>query len=237
MMLELLRHIARRLNVRAWIKRFNRFCHPPDFSWQQLKPISSKFGFDRGIPVDRYYIEDFLSNHSDKITGRVLEVADDFYSRKFGQNCQSYNVLHLEPGHEKASIVGDLTKPDELPENVADCFICTQTFNFIFDIDKAVQGAHKLLNEGGVLLASMSGISQISRYDMDRWGDYWRFTPLAAELVFKKYFKEVHVSSAGNAFIAKSLLDGLAVEDIADTSKFSFNDPDYPVTVFVYAIK
>jgi hypothetical protein len=34
------------------------------------------------------------------------------------------------------------------------------------------------LKPGGVLLATVSGISQISRYDMYRWGDYWRFTTL-----------------------------------------------------------
>jgi hypothetical protein len=143
----------------------------------------------------------------------------------------------VQPGHEKTTIVGDLATPSELPEAVTDCFICTQTFNFIFDVDKAAFGSYKLLSENGVLLASMAGISQISRYDMDRWGDYWRFTPLSAERIFKKYFREVYVSSAGNVFIAKSFLDGLSVEDINDSSALSFNDPDYPLVVFVYARK
>jgi hypothetical protein len=239
-MLKLLRKVAQRLGVRGWINWFNRLKNPIgllSLDGQRLTPISDKFGLDRGMPIDRYYIGNFLSAHSSKITGRVLEVAEDFYSKKFGRDCQSYNILHVEPGHDKTTIVGDLTKPDELPEGIADCFICTQTFNFIFDVDKAVKGASKLLTENGVLLASMSGISQISRYDMGRWGDYWRFTPLSAELIFKKYFREVHVSSVGNVFIAKSFLDGLAVEDIGDPSKFSFNDPDYPLVVFVYAVK
>jgi hypothetical protein len=235
--LKFLRNIARHLGVGEWIKRFSRLNNPPDLDGRHLKPTSSQFGFDRGTPLDRYYIDNFLLGHSDKITGRVLEVSDDFYSKKFGRNCQSYNVLHVQPGYEKTTIVGDLANPAELPEAVADCFICTQTYNFIFDIDAAAFGSHKLLSENGVLLASMAGISQISRYDMDRWGDYWRFTPLSAERVFKKYFTEVNVSSAGNVFIAKSFLDGLSVEDIDDPSALSCNDPDYPIVVFVYARK
>ena len=47
-------------------------------------PISQKFGFDRGTPVDRYYIEVFLAAYSRDIRGRALEVGDASYCRKFG---------------------------------------------------------------------------------------------------------------------------------------------------------
>jgi hypothetical protein len=45
--------------------------------WGNLRrtaPFSATFGFDRGTPIDRYYLERFLNSHRALITGRVLEV-------------------------------------------------------------------------------------------------------------------------------------------------------------------
>jgi hypothetical protein len=47
-------------------------------------PTSRVFGIDRGLPINRYYIEKFLARHAADIRGRVLEVADNAYTRKFG---------------------------------------------------------------------------------------------------------------------------------------------------------
>ena len=153
------------------------------------RPVSSTFGCDRGTAIDRYYIEKFLSARSDLIRGRVLEVGDSTYSRRFGGGgVEAFEVLHASTGNAAATIVGDLTDPASLPASSIDCFICTQTFNFIFDVQKAVQGAHALLKPGGVLLATVAGISQISRYDMERWGDYWRFTTASIEKLFDAGF-------------------------------------------------
>jgi glycosyltransferase involved in cell wall biosynthesis len=43
----------------------------------RLTPVSRVFGYDRGLPVDRYYIEGFLFHHANDIAGRVLEIADN----------------------------------------------------------------------------------------------------------------------------------------------------------------
>ena len=51
---------------------------------RRLSPFSRQFGFDRGQPIDRYYVESFLQEHASSIRGRVLEIGDDFYSRQFG---------------------------------------------------------------------------------------------------------------------------------------------------------
>jgi hypothetical protein len=134
-------------------------------------------------------------------------------------------------------IIGDLSKLETLPESIANCFICTQTFNFILEVEKAVQGTARLLAPGGVLLATVAGISQISRYDMERWGDYWRFTPLSAQKLFEKYFSQVQIFSYGNVFVAKAFLDGLAIEDLTEKAWLDDSDPNYPVTIAIFAKK
>ena len=50
----------------------------------RLTPVSTDWGFDRGRPVDRYYIERFLQQHAADIRGHVLEIGDDAYTRRFG---------------------------------------------------------------------------------------------------------------------------------------------------------
>ena len=52
--------------------------------FRRLIPISKEWGFDRGLPIDRYYIERFLQRHAADIRGRVLEVGDNAYTRRFG---------------------------------------------------------------------------------------------------------------------------------------------------------
>jgi SAM-dependent methyltransferase len=204
-----------------------------------VKPASATFGCERGTPVDRYYIDSFLAGKSDLIRGRVLEIGDSHYSRRFGGNqVTAFEVLHAVPGNRAATIVGDLTDPATLPKNAIDCFVCTQTFNFIFEVQKAIAGAHRLLKPGGVLLATVAGISQISRYDMERWGDYWRFTTASVRRLFEPVFTGgLEVESFGNVLAATAFLQGIAVEDLPDAALLGANDPDYQLIITIVARK
>ncbi len=204
----------------------------------RTSPVSRVFGLDRGTPVDRHYIEGFLANKKSLIKGRLLEVAEAHYSRQFGSNIVTgIDVLHMEK-KEGVTIVGDLSRPETLPEAIADCFICTQTLHVIYDVNAAVTGAQKLLKPGGVLLATLPGISQISRYDMDRWGDYWRFTSASAQKLFSPAFKgKVEIETYGNCFSACAFLQGIAVEDLPDKKTLDEKDPDYEVIIGVIARK
>ena len=201
-------------------------------------PVSSVFGLDRGTPIDRYYIQQFLQENSNLIQGTVLEMADSYYSKRYGgRKVERVEVLHVTPNNPKATIIGDLTDNSTLPENKVDCFICTQTFNFIFEVQKAIEGAHNLLKPGGALLSSVSGIIQISRYDMDRWGDYWRFTNASVQKLFEPVFSEFEVKTWGNVLAATSLLQGVCVEDIPDKTLLNEHDPDYQTLITIVAKK
>lgn len=213
---------------------------PVDFNDQyRISPISQTFGFDRGMPIDRYYINSFLKQNMNNISGHVLEIAESTYSKQFGHDIEKYEILHYDDTNKKATIIGDLTKPETLPENKIDCFICTQTLNFIYDVHKAIEGSHKILKEGGVFLCTVAGISQISRYDMDRWGDYWRFTNLSIQLLVEEVFGvgNVQVQTYGNVLAATTFLQGLAVDDLPDSSLLDIYDPNYQMTIGVKAVK
>ncbi|MBM2817606.1 MAG: methyltransferase 11 protein [Parcubacteria group bacterium] len=206
--------------------------------FRSVLPKSQKFGFDRGGPINHYYIEKFIEENSSHINGTVLEIADSRYSKKFGKNVERFEVLHYINDNPKATIVADLTKIDTLPENFADCFICTQTLNFIYDFKSAIKGMYHLLKPGGILLATVSGISQISRYDMDQWGDYWRFTTLSCEKIFKEVFGEenVKVDFYGNCLSARMFLNGQSSMELTK-KELDYKDNDYQVLITIKAHK
>lgn len=209
-------------------------------SLTNAEPLSRVFGLDRGMPIDRYFVEGFLRSHSECIKGNILEVGENLYSEKLGPKWgKQISILRYQSGEaEKGIVHGDLTDTSTLPEEYFDCFICTQTFNFIFEVQKAVQGARFLLRKGGVLLGSVAGISQISRYDNERWGDYWRFTEASISRLLRNVFHEnVQVKSWGNLVGAMAFLQGLSVEDLPSKKMLEENDPDYQLVITIKAWK
>lgn len=145
---------------------------------------------------------------------------------------------HAAPNNPEATIVGDLSTDKSLPTATFDCMILTQTFQCIPDITAAVLNVHTALNDGGVLLATFPGISQISRYDMDRWGDYWRFTDASVRHLLGHVFggENVKVETHGNVLVACSFLQGLAAEELTK-EELDFHDDDYPVLITARAVK
>jgi SAM-dependent methyltransferase len=219
----------------------SRWRRRPIVRWgnvRRLQPFSAEMGLDRGHGIDRYYIESFLQEHSADIKGTVLEIADNNYTVQFGVNVERSEVLHAVAGNPRATIVGNLETGENIPANAFDCIICTQTFPFLYDFKGAIRSCHRALKPGGVLLATFAGITQISRYDMDRWGDYWRFTTLSTKRIFAEIFDlpDVTVSAHGNVLTSVSSLLGLAAEDLKK-SELDYVDRDYEQLITVRAVK
>jgi len=243
------RHLIRRLGralpqgVIFTLKRLAGRRPPPSLGrvrfgdFDSPNPISQDFGFDRGTPVDRYYIEAFLATYSGDIRGRSLEVGDAFYCCKFGTGIVKQDVLHVAADSPGATIVGDLSVPGVLPKGAFDCLVITQTLHLIYDMHAAVAAMYRALKPGGVLLLTCPGISQVDRRE---WGAtwFWSITPRAAERMFADVFGagNVTVESRGNVYAAVCFLEGLALEEV-DAAKLDVIDAAYPVIVTVRARK
>jgi SAM-dependent methyltransferase len=193
-------------------------------------PISERFGLDRGIPVDRFYIEQFIAGKAHLIVGRVIEIAEKTYTEKYGKKVEIAEILHVDKNDKSATIIADLTVSDSVPDSIADTFICTQTLNFIYDTQTAVKSIHKILKPGGKAIITVAGLSQISRFDMDRWGDYWRFTDKSLRLLLAEKFgaDNVHIEIMGNVYGATMLLQGIAFEEV-NIAKLAVKDDNYQV--------
>ncbi len=99
----------------------------------------------------------------------VGEIGENTYTKKFGTNVLKSEIFGYSKSNcSTATMVGNLTDISTLPQEVLDCFIVTQTLNFIYDYKAAIRGIYHMLKTGGVALVTVSGISQISKYDYDR---------------------------------------------------------------------
>ena len=143
-----------------WLPVLRRVLRPSRIGIFDTVPVSAEWGFDRGTPIDRYYIGRFLEAHAADVRGRVLEVKSSDYTRRFDRGVVRADVLDIDPKNEQATIVADLTAADHVPAGLFDCFILTQTLQFIYDAPAAVRHAHRLLAPGGALLATVPVVSR-----------------------------------------------------------------------------
>lgn len=205
---------------------------------RRVNPVSRVFGYDRGLPVDRYYIERFLAEEAHSIRGRVLEIGDNHYTRRFGENrVTQSDVLHIHHGNPNATIVADLSDGKEIPSDSFDCVILTQTLHVIFDVRSALATLHRILKPGGILLATFPGISQIDHYEWaEQW--YWSFTTRSSRRLFGQVFSEDHIKiqAHGNVLTATAFLYGLATDELR-RNELDYCDRDYELLITAKASK
>jgi glycosyltransferase involved in cell wall biosynthesis/SAM-dependent methyltransferase len=200
------------------------------------RPVSRDFGFDRGTPIDRYYIEQFLTRHAEDIRGRVLEIGDASYSKRFGgQAITQQDVLHVSREVPEATLIGDMAEPGVLPEGAFDCMVLTQTLHLIYDMRAALKQAYRALKPGGVILLTVPGITQLDRGEWNHtWS--WSLTPYSARRLFEELFlpSDLQIVSSGNVFAATAFLQGVALEEV-EQKQLDEMDLAYPVIVSVRA--
>jgi glycosyltransferase involved in cell wall biosynthesis len=200
---------------------------------RRTRPISRCAGYDRGTPVDRYYLEKFLARWSRDITGRVLEVGDDGYTRRFGSNVSTTDILHVTPDRKDATIVGDLGKPGTLPPSTFDCMLIIHTLQFVYDLPLALREIRQALRPDGVALLAIPGVAWVDRSEFTQ---LWSFTVPVAVRLFTDAFgaENVEVEAFGNVYAVTCFLYGLALEEIERDWLDKF-DPTYPLVITVRA--
>jgi SAM-dependent methyltransferase len=226
------RELARRLPVsvrntlKSWVLR------RPAPRWgnlHRLEPFSQIYGFDRGLPVDRKYVDEFVVAHRADVRGVVLEVqTTEFTQRVGGARVEESAVLDIRPDNPHATLVADLCEPESLPEGAYDCFILTQTLHLLPDVRVALANAWRSLAPGGVLLLTVPVVSRVDPVELD----LWRFTPAGLERLLRDELPEatIEVRGYGNLLAALATLLGVAVQEL-DARKLELHDRFFPIIV------
>jgi SAM-dependent methyltransferase len=200
------------------------------------QPLSHSGGRDRGTPINRYYLQHFFQEVKADIAGHCLEFGTDWYASLYGKNSVTkLDDINKEEGNENATIVADLTQPNDIPSDIFDCIICTYVLHMIFEVEKAVADMYRILKPGGVLLVAVPNISR-------SWPEYhelWRITPEGLHLLLARVFgpRNVTVWTYGNSLTAAGVIRGLAAEEFTKAELDGHHDVDFAVGVFARASK
>jgi len=206
---------------------------------RRLQPVSREYGFNRGLPIDRHYIAQFLAANAACVQGRTLEVGGNEYTRQFGgARVTRSDILNVNAGVPQTTFVADLTDGAGVPDAAFDCVILTQTLHLIFDVSAAIRTLHRVLKPGGTLLLTVPGT--ISQIENGEWRAvwYWGFTKLSLERLFAGAFPDAQIEIAeyGNVLTSIAFLEGLVAEEFA-ADELGYRDELYPLLLGLRATK
>jgi len=196
---------------------------------RRVRPFSASYGFDRGTPIDRYYLDAFLRGNQRLITGRVLEVQLPSYTRRFGHGVQESHSVDIEPKFN-ATFTCDLADAPEIPSDYYDCFLLPNTLQHVEALRPALQTMLRVTKPGGTLLASAAGFLPL----IEDGGDFWRLSAQGWRRLLADAWPgcEIAVESHGNCLVALAAMHGLALEELSD-GELDVQDPRYPVLVTI----
>ena len=200
-----------------------------------VRPLSYAWGVDRGLPVHRLHLEQFLAAHAADMRGRCLEFQEPRYVPRFGgSQVGSLDILHVDATNPKATVVADLTQPNDIDTGRFDCIVCTHVLQSIFDVHRAIAELHRILAPGGVLLVAEPQISMCDR----RYDELWRFTTDGLTRLLTSVFDsaEVQVHSFGNSLTAAGEMRGLVAAEYP-AHVLAQHDPRFATEICARAVK
>lgn len=201
-------------------------------------PLHYDWGYRRGTPIGRLYIERFLRQYRNFITGDIMEVGETTYSKKYSNldKAKSYTAIHVD-GIEGCR-TANLETGEGLRDEEFDTMIITQTLAYIYDLRAVINNIYRSLRRNGYCLVTVTDIGHMGKLESEKYGVYWGFHRDGIFRLFSEVFGEanVKVEVYGNIKTVVAHLYGIAAEDI-DIQCLEKNDPRYPMILGVIVHK
>ena len=197
--------------------------------WGNLRrtvPFSSTYGFERGTPIDRHYLNAFLATHHSLITGNVLEVQTDSYTHRFGRDVQRADTFDIVPSATVTYVCDFAHCERAIPDHAYDCLLLPNTLPHFLELEPALSNALRVVRPGGAILASAAGLLLLT-------GDvpeYWRLSPdgWRERLSTAWPGAALEIAGHGNCLTAVAAQLGLALEELTSAELDAY-DPRFPV--------
>ena len=201
--------------------------------WGNLRrttPFSGHYGFDRGTPIDRYYVAQFMEANRAGISGDVLEIQSAAYTQVYGHDVRTSRTVDVDPSHG-TDFVCDLAHSEgTLAAEAYDCFLMPNTLNHLRDLQSCLRQALRVVRPGGTILATVATLVPLT----PDFNEYWRITPAAWHMITADVWSgcEVAISTFGNVLAASAAMLGLAAEELSP-EELDTHDPRYPVLIAI----
>lgn len=199
--------------------------------WGNLRrttPFSSNYGFERGTPVDRFYLDRFLDQNRVLITGKVLEIQMSSYTRRFGHDVVEAHSVDINP-EVHPTFVCDLADCGEvIPNDYYDCFLLPNTFSFLRRPHESLREVLRVVRPGGAILGSACVLLPL----IPDGPQYWHVTERGWLELSRNVWPDcdVRIESHGNCLVAVAAMLGLALEELRP-AELEIHDPRYPVLI------
>jgi hypothetical protein len=195
---------------------------------RRTRPFSENFGFDRGTPIDRFYLHRFLQEHSADISGKVLEIQGTGYTRRFGQDVTEAHSVDIVDEFGPTYLCDLAHSENVIPSNYYDCFLLPNTLCVLRDVETCLAQALRIVKPRGVILATTSAFVPLC----PDCPDYWRMSADGWLQLAARVWPgcEYVVAGHGNCLAAVAAMLGLACEELTD-GELTLHDHRYPVLV------
>lgn len=203
---------------------------------RRLRPFSESYGFERGTPVDRYYLHRFLEEHRHLITGRVLEIEYPSHTRQYGHDLTATDSVNIVAGtYPNLTYLVDLAQSEGvIPDDSYDCFLLPNTLCVLKNIEGCLRHALRVVKPGGVILASTGTFVPLT----GARDDYWRLSAEGWRELTSRTWPgcDVRIEHHGNCLTTVAAMLGLALEELK-SAELEYHDPRFPVLVTFYCRK
>lgn len=231
-----------RLNAEEFLAVTKRFCSMGLLTipvgkirfgdFREYAPFCNNYGFTRGTPIDRYYLDQFIAEIRDEVNGDTLEIGGRKENRhRYGlRHVISYKVIDVIGGRS-VDIVADAHDVTACSANSFDSILL---FNVLEHCERPWVIASNLstwLRPGGKVYCMVPVVQRIHGDPKD----YWRILPDSLEFLFRDY----HIlkkGTYGNLMTSVAALSGIAMEEL-DLDELSPKNPQYPVISWIVAKK
>ena len=233
----MLSHAAKRILSKRTIVRLRTIVRglgvPYWGNLRRVRPFSNHYGFDRGTPVDRYYLDRFLASHAQFVRGDVLEIQTPSYVIKYGTDIRLSHSVDIEPRFTPTYLC-DLAAADIIPSDRYDCFLLPNTLCVLRDIRSCMRHMLRVVKPGGVVLASTAAMGPLQGDGMD----FWRMSAQGWRELAKETWEghDWRIEGHGNCLTMVAATLGLAQEELT-LGELEYQDDRYPVLVTLYCRK
>jgi len=235
---EALRNKVMRVFGPAWTTRLRCLVRGRGLPWwgnlRRVKPFSNDFGWDRGTPVDRYYVDRFFERHRAEITGNVLEIDQNVYTRRCGHDLGIVHSVDIDASSNPTYLCDIAHSESVLPSEAYDCFLLPCTLQHFRELELCLRNVLRVVKPGGVILANAAGLFRLDKVGLD----FWRPTPDGWRELLKRVWPDctVVVEAEGNCLAVVAINLGLALEELR-AEELDAYDARFPVVTNIYCRK